>query len=281
MLMKTRSLDVLAPIAALGLVLAAAGLSGCNRSPDPVSSREIPEPPGQSPAKDFPTIQAGEGRLLQGEELDAFLKTFPESRRAEIPPVSGEQPQPAAKSAANWCIINFDSQQGLQNMADRAYTAYAVSPFYYQPCTPYNAYVTPLGRNYYYLPPEETGTCVGSYGKRGYGQQSNCLNQKDASLFKRYASNGSPTDGSLGLVVTLPYGGVNRNFRFKYFFGRSGIITVYAYRVGIGWWYWGPLDFTSPGFFSFTNAEDVTEVRFHASNNASIFSVDNIGLIPR
>lgn len=281
MLKNERTLRSLAPAAALGLALTATGLTGCNRGSDPVSSRENPDAPAQGPAGEYPTIEAGEGRLLQGGELDAFLKTFPESRRAEIPPAAEAPSLPAAKAAASWCIINFDSQQGLQNMADRAYTAYAVSPFYYQPCTPYNAYVKPLGRNYYYLPPEETGTCVGSFGNRGYGKQSNCLNQRDASLFRRYGSNGSPTDGSLGLVVTLPYNGVNRNFRFKYFFGRQGIITVYAYRVGIGWWYWGPLDFTTPGFFTFTNAEDVTEVRFHASDNASIFAVDNIALIPR
>jgi hypothetical protein len=278
---KMKFRPALPSAAVLGLALLSAALSGCDQGADPISSREPSASPAGGPPVDVPTTQMGEGHLLQGKELDDFLKTLPADRQvpaSAMQPTSEMQPAAAAKSAANpACIIDFNSPKGLAHMADRAYTYYATSPYYIQPCFPYYAFVTPIGRNYYYLPTEASNTCPGSYGKLGYGSVLNCQNQQDAANFPRYASNGSPTDGGLGIVVTLPQDGINHNFRFSYFFARSGSIAVYAYRVGIGWWVWTPIN-VAPGFFVFNNAENVTEVRFHSSDGRSIFQVDNISI---
>jgi hypothetical protein len=262
------------PILAFGLAVMTAGISGCNQSADPASPDGASAPANPTPSANAPTTSLGEGHLLQGEELKAFLKTLPADKQS--PAASAQAQSLAAPKSAAYpaCLIDFNSSKGLAHMADRAYTGYAVSPYYIQPCFPYYAFVTPTNNNNYYLPTEATGTCPGSYGKIGYGPYYNCQNQQDAANFARYGAN---TDRNSGLIVTLPQDGINHNFRFDYFYARSGTITVYAYRVGIGWWYWGPLS-GAPRYFSFTNADNVTEVRFLPSDNNSNFSVDNISI---
>lgn len=269
------SRPIMLPMAAFGLAVLSAAVTGCNQS-DPTSPRDA-----SAPAAGYPTTNMGEGHLLKGAELEAFLKSLPADKQLAAVPAAQAQSIAAPKSAANpACIIDFNSGKGLAHMADRAYTAYATSPYYIQPCFPYYAFVTPVGRNYYYLPTEASGTCPGSYGNIGYGSVLNCQNQQDAANFPRYASNGSTTDGDLGISVTLPQDGINHNFKLSYFFARSGSIAVYAYRVGIGWWVWTPIN-VAPGFFSFTNADNVTEVHFHSSDSRSIFQVDNISITAR
>jgi hypothetical protein len=264
------------PVLAFGLSVLAAGMSGCNQSADPASPVGASAPIVQTPSAANPQMETlGEGKMLQGEELKAFLNTLPKNSKTPAIPATATQSLAAPKSAGNpACLIDFNSNKGLAHMADRAYTGYAVSPYYLQPCYPYYAFVTPSNNNNYYLPTEASGTCPGNYGKIGYGTYYNCQNQQDAVNFPRYGAN---TDRNSGLIVTLPQDGVNHNFRVNYFFARSGTITVYAYRVGIGWWYWGPITGT-PRFFSFTNAENVTELQFFPSDNNSGFSVDNISI---
>ena len=263
-------------IGALGL-FALGGFSGCNQSVDPVTPEESPtslHPDDPTPAFDGTATDLGEGHPLTGDALEAFLQSAGLGPEAATP--AADLPPAAPKSAASsMCLIDFNSKQGLNYMADKAYTAYATSPYYTQPCGTQYAAIRPTTGNYYYLPPENSSVCIGSYAKLGYGTITNCQNQQDASNFPRYASNGSPTDGALGLKLTVPDGANKRNFELRYFFARGGTITVYAYRIGIGWWYWGPIS-VAPGFFTFTNAQNVNEVQFFASDRSSIFSIDNI-----
>jgi hypothetical protein len=261
------------PIAAFALAVTAAAMSGCNSDADRASPSEaVSAPAADAPASTAPISNLGEGHLLQGDELKAFLKNLPQDRQTPSAPAT--QSMAAPKSAGNpACVIDFNSNKGLAHMADRAYTPYAVSPFYIQPCFPYYALVTPSDNNNYYLPTEASGTCPGTYGKIGYGSILNCQNQQDAANFPRYAGN---TTRSTGLIVTLPQDGINHNFRVNRFFARSGTITVYANRVGIGWWYWGPI--STPQFFYFTNAQNVTELQFFPSDGNSNITVDNIDI---
>jgi hypothetical protein len=261
------------PVVALGLAALAAGMTGCNQSPDPVSPDGPSAPAAQSPVT---AKNAGEGHLLQGEELKTFLQRLPGDKRAVSPVPS--QSIAAPKSAANpACIINFNSSKGLSHMSDAAYAYYALSPYYMQPCFPYYAFVTPINRNYYYLPTEASNTCPGDFAMIGTGSIFDCQNQQYAANWPRFASNGSTTDGDMGLSITLPQDGINHNFRLNYIFDRSGSLAVYAYRVGIGWWVWTPIN-VAPGFFAFSNVENVTEVQIFSSDFQSIFEVDNISI---
>jgi hypothetical protein len=270
-----------ASIAAFALALTAAAFSGCNQDAVPTATDSA-----SKPSTSLPTLTSSpenpiviEGRALIGADLEAFLKAHPEANRvpeASAPPV---QSLPAAKTAANpACLIDFASNKGLTHMADYAYTTYATSPYYIQACFPYYAFVTPSTGSYYFLPTEASGTCAGSYRNIGTGTPGNCQNQQSALNFPRYASNGNATtyNGSLGLVVTLPQDGIDHNFRVNYFLGRGGVITAYAYRVGIGWTAYGPFSGT-PSFFTLAGATNVTNLQFYSSNGG-VFQVDNISI---
>lgn len=261
-------------VAAMSLLVA--GLAGCNRdiqSPDQETSREpVTRAPGELAGPEG--LMIGEGRKLEGADLKNFLDRHASEER----PHKAEAGTAALpKVAAQSCMVDFNSSIGLSNMSDRAYTAYATAPWYYQPCgNGYNTYVIPINRNFYYLTTEASGTCPGTYGKIGYGTYTNCQNQANAAYFPRRASNGSTTDGVLGLWAYMYQGNTSKSFNLNSLRVVSGSVYVYAYRNGIGWWWWGPL--TGNINWTFPNGQNVREVKIHASDNANVYVVDDISL---
>lgn len=273
---------------AIGCALLAMGHYGCNQSASTASPETVPEPttqPSMSQSTPENAVVLKE-RELVGEELQAFLKAMQKEQSLKLQPETTTPSEGLGKSSANpTCLIDFASNKGLAYMADRAYRYYAVSPFYLQPCFPHYAFVTPTKGTHYYLVPEAKGTCPGAYGKLGYGAVAStdpnvCKNQQDAALFPRYASNGSPTDGDVGLTVQMQDGNGNPQlFRASVFFARGGSIQVYGYKpITKTWSVWGPFNQT-PGFGVLQNATNLSALQFFATNRASIFEVDNISIV--
>jgi hypothetical protein len=264
--------------AALGAAMLASGLSGCDQATE---SGEKPATVASDPGL-VPSGKAviDEGHLMQGEELDAFLAEH--SRMQDAPLVDETASRPLAKTALGpTCLIDFNSSMGLAGMADHAYAFYASWPWYFQGCSPYKAELTPSDYNTFYLVPEESGVCVGNKPNMGYGTGvgASCLNQKDAKYFPRWAGNLTPGSG-VGVRARLTdYNGVAHAFRLNSFVGKSGTIKVVAYRVGIGWWYWGPLP-SNNTYWTFSNADNVTEVVFYAWNAGDMYGIDNINVNP-
>lgn len=262
-----------------GLALLSLTFSACNQaveSPDPEKSAVPAVQESQTPGEPV-RLDIGEGQPLQGKQLEEFLGKLPAEvkDRAAAGAAQGA-PGALAKTAWNACTINFNSSTGLRNMADKAYTSYAVAPWYYQYCAPSNFFVVPTNYNNYYLIPEAANTCIGSYGKIGYGSITNCQNQKSADLFPRYAGISTSTDGAVGIRVHRDQ---YQHFKLNSYIGKGGSIKVYAYRIGIGWWYWGPL----PGnntYWTFSNATQVSEVVFHSANMYDPFYFDDVNVTP-
>lgn len=272
---------------AMGGALLAMGLMACNQGASTASPEAAPESAAR-PSISQPTPENAivlEERQLVGAELQAFLKATQKNRSLKLEPETRSPSGGLGKSAANpACLIDFASNKGLAYMADRAFAYYATSPFYFQPCYPQYAFVTPSRGGYYYLVPEASGTCPGATGYLGYGPYAStdpdvCKNQKDAALFPRYASNGSSTDGDLGLTVQMLDGDGNPwLFRSNIFFARGGNITVYGYKpITKTWSVWGPFSQT-PTFYSLQNGTDLSALQFFATDRASIFEVDNISI---
>jgi hypothetical protein len=268
---------------ALGMAMLAAGFSGCNQSVEPAARGDHAGPSAQlEHAVPGPDNSVSlEGHVLKGEELAVFLKRLGNQPPASPAPERVSESGPAAKSAANpTCQINFNSNKGLSHMADAAYTNYATSPWYMEPCFPYYAFVTPSIGTHYYLPTEASGTCPGSYGQIGYGTIGNCTNQQNAANFPRYAAKASPSDGDMALVVTLPQDGVNHAFNASVFFARAGIINVYGLHTDGSWQYWGPVDASaSPTFGVLSGGTNLTALYFFASTTDGLFEVDNISIV--
>jgi hypothetical protein len=277
--MLIRKLFQMAGPAILGAAMLASGLAGCEQA------TETGDKPSNA-ASDPGLVPAGktvldEGHLLQGEELKAFLAE--RSRMHAAPTVADPATGPLAKTALGpTCLIDFNSQAGLTNMPDHAYGFYAGSPWYYQGCSPYKAVITPSDYNTYYLVPEENGVCVGTKPNMGYGTGAgaSCPNQKDAKYFHRWAGNLTPSSGvGIRTQLTDIYGTAHA-FRLNSFVGKSGTIKVLAYRVGIGWWYWGPLP-SNNTYWTFSNADNVTEVVFYPWSSAdNLYGIDNINVNP-
>jgi hypothetical protein len=270
---------------AIGCTLLAMGIFGCNQGASTVSTETVREPatqPSTSQATPENIILLKE-RELVGEELQAFLKTLPKDLKLQ--PEAAGPSGGLGKSAANPdCIIDFASNKGLWYMPDRAHTNYATSPYYYQPCSPQYAFITPTKYGTYYLVPEASGTCPGAYGMIGYGPFASkdpnvCKNQKDAALFPRYASNASPTYGDMGLTVQMQDAAKNSYlFTANYFLARGGSIMAYGYKpISKSWSTWGPFNQT-PGFYGFEKGTNLSVLQFFASDRASVFSVDNISI---
>jgi hypothetical protein len=282
--MQIRSIRLNLPFAAFGLAALAAGFSACNQSQAPTSADSVPAQAGTATADpESPTLVPE--HPLNGAELETFLKTLPESQRA---PSAASFPSALSSSALaktvgnSACLIDFNSLKGLAHMSDRASAFYASSPYYIQPCFPYYAFVTPSSGNYYYLPTEAKGTCSGNPGYIGYWSNlGTCNNQQDAALFPRFASNGSTTDGGLGIKVTLPQDdGTDHPFRVNIFFGRWGTMTAYGYRPATGWTSWGPLNASSPQFFTLSNATNLTAFYIMSTDRLSVWQADNISVTP-
>ncbi|MEO6095697.1 MAG: hypothetical protein ABIW76_08455 [Fibrobacteria bacterium] len=270
-MLKKKVYRISIPLFALGVTLMAAGMAGCNKVADAEPSKPPAVTPGESRYLDFE-----DGRLLEGTQLQSFLKLQEGKSSVEVSPEPNAQLAPLAKSAAA-CFVNFNSPTGLSYMADKAYTFYATSPYYIQSCSPYYAYVAPINTTLYYLVPEAANVCTGAYGMMGYGPSyDNCKNQQSAANFPRIAGTIYNTSG-LSLILKSSTG--QKNFRLNSFVGKEGTITVYAYRVGIGWWYWGPLP-SNNTYWTFSNAEKVNEVQFFATDRASLISVDDINVTP-
>lgn len=261
-----------------GLASLALALSACNQGVETSGPEESRAPAAQAPQSSGAPVKLSidDGQALQGKQLEDFLKAKSETRELGTPEAPKDQPAPLAKGAYNACNINFNDPAAIRRMIDKAYMYYATSPWYSQYCSPAYAYVTPTNYNNYYLMPEESNVCVGSYGKMGYGTISNCQNQKSADLFPRYAGIATTTDGAVGIKVNMAN---TRNFKLNSFVGKGGTITVYAYRVGIGWWYWGPLP-SNNTYWTFSNADNVTEVVFHSSNMKDPYYIDNVVITP-
>lgn len=262
-------------LASLALAMA---LTACNQGTETASPDESRPPAVHAPqSPDAPVkLSIDDGQALQGKQLEAFLKTLAETKETLPAEAPLAQPAPLAKAAYSSCNINFNSSIGIRNMADRAYTYYATAPWYYQYCAPANAFVVPSNYSNYYLIPEAANVCPGAYGKMGYGTITNCQNQKGADLFPRYAGIATPTDGAVGIKVHMQN---YRNFKLNSFIGKGGTITVYANRVGIGWWYWGPLP-SNNTYWTFSNAENVTEVVFHSSTMKDPYYIDDVVITP-
>lgn len=240
-------------------------------SKDDVRS-DVPNP------EDSKIRDIGPGQPLVGAELDAVMAQMSPAARKEIEAAAAKAALKPLGKTAVWptCLVDFNSSVGLSYMADKAYNLYATSPYYYQPCSPYIALVQPSsGYNNYYLVPEQSNVCTGSYGMMGTGPDfAHCTNQKSAALFPRYAASATITTGGLGIQVTLAY---NAAFRLNSFVGKSGTIKVVAYRVGIGWWYWGPLP-SNNTYWTFSNADNVTSATFYAWDGVNTYAIDNVSV---
>lgn len=267
--------------AAISLAALAAGTTGCTRDSGPADSGVVSVPDGSAADTRTPpgARDMGEGRWLEGAELEAYRMAYPPDEPALAPILDPDRPAPAPKSAAiSPCLIDFNSVKGLNYMADKAYAIYATQPYYTQPCNLAFTTVRPVNKTYYYLPTEATGTCPGEIGKIGYGSALSCQNQQAASNFPRYAGNGTTTDATLGLRISIPDGASGHPFDLVYFFARNGKIKVTVKFAGGGTKTYENIA-VSPGFYSFTDAKKVVEATFYSAE-AGIYYIDNIYIRP-
>lgn len=271
---------------AIGCALLAMGHFGCNQDASTVSPETVTEPAARpsTPQSSSENPILLKERELAGEELQTFLKAMPKDLSLEVKSQTANPSGGVAKSAAYpACLIDFASTSGLSYMADHAYTGYATSPYYFQPCMPQNAFVTPSGASYFWMGTEASGTCPGAYGKIGYGtpnvDPNVCRYQKDAALYPRYAGNGSSAFGNVGLTVQMLDAATNpKLFSATVFFARKGRIKVYGYKpISKTWVVWGPFTQT-PALYGLQNATNLSALQFFASDLASEFQVDNISI---
>jgi len=269
--MKIKKYSPYHPMLAIGLSLAVAGLVGCNQQPTSNTPTDAALPSGEAGIKDTEP-----GRKLEGAELDAFLEMRSKLQKTSPGVNAAESGAPLPKTAATSCIVNFNSYAGLDNMADKAYTGFAVAPWYHQPCAnSYKTYVIPINYSFYLLPTEASGTCPGAYGKIGTGSILNCQNQSSGANWPRRGSNGSTTYGDLGLWFYMYQGNTSKNFNFNSIKVVSGTVTIYGHLSNGSWWYWSPL---TAGTWNIANGTNLSEIQVFSLNNAGVYYVDDVNL---
>lgn len=263
---QLHSLSVGAGTAAL-LILAA-----CQQADQGVGAPETPSLDATGPAPAIHNGDALAGRPATAEEIARFLA----ERKDGAVSLPQSAPAPLAKAAAvpgPTCNVDFNSSSSLSYMSDQAWTTFAYWPYYIHNCSSGWMYSNPVGTNHFHLAFAHTNWCNGSPYKVGYRQTNgSCTSQFDAKLFPRTALN-------MGAGTAIQFYAQNSSQVRKNFDLKSILVVnttpiyLLAYRTDVGWWQWSPL---TQGTWTFSNANNLSEMTIYANDRLSTYEVDKI-----
>lgn len=255
-------------------------LAACQQSEIPV------QPKPQDAGVQTPAVAPGggesrsiseAGRKATDAEVARFLATRENAPAVELP----EGSAPLAKSAAlATCIVDFNNANSLALIPNQASQTIALSPFYKHPCNGvFWAYTNPINSGAgFRLIPENPEYCSGPAPYIGYKSGASCINQTEGKLWPRMAANlGSNT--AVRLIVKNS-ANIAKNFDLQAIYINSGVAEIVAYRPGIGWWVWYPLNAGSRWYWPAGTA--VTEIQVFSHGHTDPVQFDNveIGILP-
>jgi hypothetical protein len=248
-------------------------LSACQQAERSATAPESQSVDAARPAAVPSKGEAPEGRPATPEEIARFLA----ERKDGSVVLPQSAPAPLAKASAvpgPSCMVNFNSSSSISYMSDQAWSTFTSPPHYIHDCTSGWIYTNPIGTGHFHLNFAHLNTCQGAPYKVGYRQANgSCLNQQDARLYPRTATN-------MGANTAIQFfaqnsARVRKNFDLKSIRVISGPIQIVGYRTDVGWWQWSPL---TPGTWTFYNANNLSEMTVYHNDRVNTYEVDDINV---
>jgi hypothetical protein len=251
-------------------------LVACDRADTAATEAMGPAPTLNANTPSAPSGMALEsGRLATADEVKKLLSMPVNGTPISETPV---QTQALAKAAALLpvCTIGWNSSVSLSALPNHASNTFVYSPWYSESCNNLSYWIrtSAINMDHFHLASENPNQCYGNGNNWGiWNVAHQCVGQSDAMYWSRKVMN---MNGNSGVVFT----GIGpdykaRNFDLKALYVRDGSVQVWAYRVGVGWWYWPNLTAAQRWYWTGNNT-NISEVRVFDTNSNGVFGVDNL-----
>jgi hypothetical protein len=274
-IMNSKSMSFFSGAGAAALFL----LAACQQSEIPVQPKsqdgEV-QTPAAVPVGGESRMITDAGRKATDAEVARFLASREEAPVVEMP----EGSAPLAKSAAlATCIVDFNNANSLSFIPNQANQTTVNSPYYMHSCNGSHwAYSSPINANSFRLIPENPQWCSGPVPYIGYKSGAYCINHTEGKFWPRKAANTGTNTGVQFFVKSNA--NVKKNFELQAIYINLGIAEIVAYRPGIGWWVWYPLNAGSRWYWPAGTTVTEIQVYSHGKNGTINFDNLEIAVIP-